>query len=462
MVRLDYMTDRVCPGTPVEVMSTVSGGRAPYRYRWTQNGVVIDTVAEVTHPVIDRDAVIRLLVTDQVGCTDTAEVRIDVPDHRVSFDPPSAVFPPLPVCATDLAAAINVRNVGTESVIIDSVRSARGLKLRVAAPFVVPVNNVVPVDVEVALLSVGMVDDTLIFLSTECGDVYRWPYRATRTGMAVLSALPIDFGAHLVCAEPVMHTAGVRIDNRSESAIRITGLEAGVMDGRVALVEETPMIPARSERTVLVRAAGRRIAGADLDSLRFTYESASCEGTITVPTSLRTIGMTIDHPVEISFDTVGSDAPVQLRSFTISTALIGAPRVVVASVDVDGPFTTTLASGSVLAHSKATPFVARLDPSQLTRDGLIEGAIRFTIDSCSTERVVRLRANVRTVSVDEELPTVDGQDDAVIALHDLRGACVWTGTMSALRSDRASVSPGVYVYILRHGTEVRTGRFISR
>ncbi len=462
--QLEVAINRVCKGTVVEILSTTINGRPPYKYKWLLNNVVADTSNDKFWPRIDSTSRIRLVVTDQGGCSDTAETFVYVPDQRLTMAPNQIALQSLPPCIDRIEQDIALRNFGTEDILIDSARSRRGTPFSLKTPIVIPASTLLGSSIVIRPSSVGQVRDTIDLFSRFCDVKFSIPVSFVRTEAKVVSALPVDFGTKLICKDTVEYSSDVRIDNRSDVAISISAVRGRTMGTNVQLVGGPIDIAPRESKLVTVIAPGRRIGGVENDSLTFSYSANECEGSITVAAILRTIGMTIDHPANVSFDTVYSNAPARTRSFNISTTLIGAPKIAVTGVVVDGPFTTTLRPGTELVVGKPTVVSVSLVPQEFQSDGLVTGAIRFTLDSCPTERVIEINALLRTVSVSEERTSEQPITEGTTDVFDIRGAAIRVSVpIGDVRELVESLPRGVYLIVSRSsdGTKTHVRRITS-
>lgn len=455
--------DRVCSGTVVEVTSLVSGGRLPYSYRWLKNGVVVDTVSDMVWPRIDSTTTIRLIVVDLNGCGDTADVQIFVPDHRLVLQPASLVLPPLTVCEQGFTSTITLRNDGLETVVIDSIITRTSISVAANLPIVVPAATAIPVQLVTSIKTVGAIRDTITFVTQTCNTRFTLPITGNKEEVKIISPLPLDLGAKIVCDTPTARYASVRIDNPSPFPVHVTGIVGRLFGSAISLVNGSVTIPSTSEQAITITTDIKRLPGVHTDSLTISYISEGCEGAITIPASLRVVGLSIDHPQTINFDTVLTSESGLSRTFTISVSLIGSTKTTVQNVRVDGPFTTTMSDGLILPHSRQTPVSVSIAPSQLTIDGEVNGTLTFSLDSCGADRSIDLKAFVRTVGVSEgstSVPPYETKGESHV--YDLRG--MWLGTFPAEPLQRFidGLASGVYVIINTHSGQLRTHRLICR
>ena len=463
LAQLLTMTPSVCRGTVVEITSAISGGRLPYSYRWFRNGIVIDTVADMVWPRIDSTSLVKLIVTDMNGCGDTADITITVPDNKLAIVPSRYVLPSLAVCEVSVAANITLRNEGLEKIIIDSVKSGTWLSVGTTLPIILAPASAQQIVLNIALKKVGTVVDTVVFVERLCGVRFKMPVSGNRYTPQVLSALPIDMGAKLVCDTPTVRKTSMRINNQSAYPIQILDVLGQKLGNGVSLANGPVIIPAASEQAIEISTLTKRLPGVFTDSLMFRYISQVCEGTLVVPTTMSTIGLTIDHPSSIYFDTVLTSQAENVRAFQIRHSLIGSSKTTVQSVRVDGPFTTSMKPGLIFYHGKQTQVTVTLVPSQFTSDGEARGALTYTLDSCHSERTITLSAIVRTVGVNDEQQNWFGDYTGEVRFYDLRGLLSAT-VMHNGSTELASINlpRGMYIAVGTNNGSVVTRRVIFR
>ncbi|MBK7185137.1 MAG: hypothetical protein IPH85_04285 [Ignavibacteria bacterium] len=455
--------DRVCTGTVVEVTSQLTGGRLPYTYRWLKNGTVIDTTSDMVWPRIDSTTSIRLMVTDLNGCSDTSDIVITVPDHRLVLDPPMLVIPPLTVCDASFTSGITLRNDGLETIVIDSLRSGSALAVSTDLPIIIPPASAIVWNVNVSAKATGLIKDSLIFISRLCNTRFKLPVQGSRETLRVMSSLPADLGAKIVCDTPTPRFASIRIDNPSPFPIQVTSVSGKQFGNNISLVNGPVTIPSTSEQAVQITTDIKRLPGVHTDSLTISFVSEGCEGALTIPLTMRVIGLSVDHPNVVSFDTVLTSEASLTRMFTINVSLIGSNKITTQNVRIDEPFTTTMTDGLVLPHGRQTSIGVSIAPSQISIDGEVKGKLRFSLDSCSTERTIDISAIIRTVSVNTEDPLYCPVDPASeFFVYDLRGMLVSHTTGVVQEEIVSGLSRGVYILVNVTAGHRRTQRLICR
>jgi hypothetical protein len=330
-------------------------------------------------------------------------------------------------------------------------------------PIVVPAATAIPVQLVTSIKAVGAIRDTITFVTQTCNTSFILPVTGSKEEVKIISPLPLDLGAKIVCDTPTSRYASVRIDNPSPFPVHVTGIVGRLFGTAISLVSGPVTIPSASEQAITITTDIKRLPGVHTDSLTISYISEGCEGAITIPASLRVVGLSIDHPHTINFDTVLTSESGLSRTFTISVSLIGSTKTTVQNVRVVGPFTTTMSDGLILPHSRQTPVSVSIAPSQLAVDGEVNGMLTFSLDSCGADRSIDLKAFVRTVGVSEGAPSLSPYEtDGESHVYDMRG--VWLGTFSAEPLQRFidGLASGVYVIVNTHSGQLRTHRLICR
>ncbi len=463
LAQLQTQMPSVCSGTVVEITSTIAGGRLPYTYRWVRNGIVIDTVSDMVWPKIDSTSLVKLIVTDMNGCGDTADVTISVPDNKLVIEPSRYVLPSLAICESAVAANITLRNDGIETIVIDSVKAGTWFTVGTTLPIILPPSSAQQIVLNLTVKKVGAVVDTVVFVERLCGVRFKMPVSGNRFAPRVLSSLPIDMGAMLVCDTPTARRTIVQIDNQSAYPIQILEVLGQKLGSDVSLINGPVIIPATSEQAVEINVLTKRLPGVFTDSLLISYISKECEGTLVLPATMSTIGLSIDHPSSLSFDTVLTSQTDKVRMFQIGHSLIGGTKTTVQSVRVDGPFTTSMKPGLIFYHGKQTQVTVTLAPSQFVTDGEVRGALRYTLDSCAHERSIALSAFVRTVGVNDERQHSFSDYLGEVRLYDLRGLLC----ANVMHDGSAELAPfnlpsGIYIAVATIKGRVITLRIISR
>lgn len=449
LIQLTTTTDRVCSGTVVEISSTIANGRVPYTYRWTRNGVVIDTLMAIVWPRVNASGVFRLVVADLNGCKDTADVAITVPDHQLTLLPSSLVMPDLAICEDQFTSIVELRNTGGEAIVIDSLLTGKSISARTRLPITILAGQTVSRSVVVTVKRIGAIGDTLTFLDQACNIASKIPLSGTRDVAKIVSTTPIDLGSQLSCDPVTTRQSSIRISNSSAFPIEVLSVTGKLLGADVILVNSPVTIAPRSEGIVPFSATIKRLPGTFSDTLTFVTSSVSCEGSLTTPITARVVGITIDLPSSIPFDSVRSSDQSRSKQFNISLSLVGAPNTTVGSVVVDGPFSTTMRNGLLLKHAKPTVVSVSTNPSQFTVAGNVAGSLTFTLDSCDRQYVIALSAYATIVDVDESDAASIDEFVGHASVYDVRGVFIRTFECDGTcRPDLEMLPTGVYLVVL--------------
>jgi len=463
LIQLITTAHRVCSGTVVEIGSTITNGRVPYTYRWTRNGVLIDTLMGIVWPRVNASGVFQLVVTDLNGCKDTADISITVPDQQLAIRPSTLVTPDLAVCEDQFATVVELRNTGSETIVIDSLWTGNSISAITQLPITVMAGQAESRNVIVTVRRIGALRDTITFFDQACNTGFKIPLSGTRDVSKVMSTMPVDLGAQLSCEPVTARQSSVRISNPSAYPVDVVSVSGKLVGADVALASSPFTIAPRSEGTVPFIATIKRLPGIFLDTLTFVTSSVSCEGLLIAAITARVVGITIDFPSSVSFDTVKSSDQARSKQFNVVLSLIGAPSTAVSSVEVVGPFTTTMQRGLALQHAKPSVVGVSVDPSQFTTSGVVVGSLAFTLDSCDRQYVVALSAIATIVSVDEsDQPSLDDFLGRA-AVYDVRGVFIRSFECDGTCRPGIEMLPrGVYLVVFTSTNGDVTRQLISR
>lgn len=466
----------VCPGTLVRVDALVTNGRPPYSYRWLSNGKLVDSLLEFLIIKLDTSSTIQLAATDLNGCSDTVQYRFTVPSTKVSMVPPAITLPALPVCNDASSMVVSITNPGAEEIVIDSMFT--GSKIAVAVnsglPLILAGGSTREVRFNIVAKATGAISDSIVLRERACKQRFKIVVNGVRPAFRVSSPLPVDLGAKIVCTTPTERTAKLRVDNASSYPIQIVRVAGRLLGEGFSVVDGPIDIPALADRTFSIVGAINRLPGAIQDTLRFTYISDDCEGTLSAPASLRVTGVSIDHPSIVTFDTVTVPSSSVTKQFGIDVSLIGAPRLTVRHVEISGPFTTTMSPGLEIVHGRTLSVPVTFDPTLLPNEVEASGELRFRLDSCVDERIIALRAYTRVVGVNSEqeleadvryisggIVQLSGFSGRA-RLYDVRGNVVADHSTNATESTVFNPhTSGVYILVLTDGSRMRTVTIIA-
>jgi len=458
---------KVCQGTTVDLTCVPTKGTPPFNYQWLKNGTSMNNPTEFVSARIDQQALYQVIMSDSSGCSDTADVTIKIYDLKAAVDPPSFAVPSLPTCVNLANKTYTIQNVGSDTIIVDSLVTGSMISAKAALPVVLPPGGKASIDVAVTIKATGTIRDDIAFMDKRCNWRYRTSVTGTRTIAKMFTKMPIDLGTKINCDTPTVRTVFVGINNPTVFPIQVAEVYSSVA-GTLVLLDNAVTIPPGADRTVSISMIPKIMTGTTVDTLSLVYLSDGCEGMFYVPLTLRESPLNLAHPKSVTFDTVRTSQQTVSKTFAITATLTGAKRTLVADVQITDPYTTSMQTGLVLQHNKPTNVVVSLAPSTLTKDGVVPGTLRFSLDSCATYYTIDLSATNVVVGVDEQPETdirlyaEDGSvylaaDEGVASVYDARGVRIAVVTLQGAITGNGrlianNLASGSYVVVYEQPT----------
>ena len=435
---------KVCQGTTVDLTCNPVKGTPPFNYQWLRNGLSMNNPTEFVSQRVDQQTTYQVIMSDSSGCSDTADITIKTYDLRAAIDPPSFAIPSMPTCANVAVKTYTIQNIGADTLQIDSIVTGAMITARAALPVLLPPGTKASIPVTITVKGLGTIRDDVVFMDSRCN----WRFRTTVTGTRLLAKvftkLPIDLGSKIECDTPTVRTVYVGINNPTAFPMQIAEVYSSTL-GTTAVLDNVVTIPPGSDKTVSISFVPKMTTGSAVDTLSLVYLSDGCEGTFSVPLTMKESALNLTHPASVAFDTVKTSQQVVNKTFNVTATLTGASRTTVADVRITEPYTTSMQPGLVLQHNKPTPITVSLAPSSLTKEGAVKGSLEFSLDSCVTTYRIDLSATNVIVSVDAEEETgfevssYDGAlyvraDEGLVHVYDARGGLVTRFTVNASES----------------------------
>ena len=359
-------TIKACVGEEIQLGGPTSGGRAPYRWRWSPITGLDDLTLERPTLRVTTEERYRVIVTDFNGCSDTAET----------------VIAPLP--APSAAAVDDISICTGTSVSIGDPTNDPSL-LYVWSPSAGLDDPLVPNP-----LASPTVRTTYTMVAydniTGCR-AYDTVVVAPFDGELQLSTTSLDFGLLNGCATDT--TLSLTISNGSGDTIAIRSIElpsgVGVDAGpdTVAPGQSAPLqLRYRPASTGTLAGEALIIYGPCDDTLRLDLQGAK-----------RGLAFTTPDTLDFGDLCVGSSRSLPM-SITLSSEGTGDGSVV--GVDLSGPFTTDIAAGETVQDGIPSTYTVTLTPSGV---GSLQQEMVLRLEPCGVERRVLLRANVVDVQM---------------------------------------------------------------
>lgn len=466
--KIDASATKLCIGSSVDLTCIPFKGQAPFNYQWFRNWSPLNNPTEMVSQRLEQPATFQVILSDATGCSDTAEITVKTYDLQAAIDPPSLALPPLTVCANPLSKSYTIRNIGTDTIKIDSILTGNSISVRTTLPVVIAPGGQASLMLTITVKGVGTIRDEIAFIDSRCLWRFRTAVTGTRPVAKIFSKLPFDLGTKIKCDTPTVRTVFVGINNPSTFPMQVVEVYSRYPRTKVWL-DGPATIPPGSDKTVPISILPDLDVNTATDTLSLIYLSDACEGKFYIPLTMRESSISLAYPQALSFDTVKTSQQVVNKTFSITPTITGAQRSVIADVQITEPFATTLQPGVSIQHNKATPVVVSIAPSSITQSGLIKGQLTFSIDSCLTTYTVDLSATNVLVGVDDQIETsatlnvvdgaiVVGAEEGVVYVYDMRGLVVATTNVGAENTGKAiirNLPSGAYVVVHQSGGSLR-------
>ena len=457
-----------CDGDSVRLTSTIVSGITPVFYRWFANGV---RMAESTSSVLVRptaNTTYSVVVTDPLGCTDTAAVSLRVRQARLQVSPTTIAVPKLAFCENTFVINPLIVNTGVDEVRITAAMASRLNIATAGLPIVIAAGQSRNVPMNITLDSSIAVLDTIRLMDDSCQRTWTIEIVGSRGDIEKTAAAPgPEFETALMCgAAADTLTSAISITNSTAVAaqIRTATTKRGYT---VAIPSASMTIGAKATRVIPVSVIGAFPLGYTDDTLNVVVRSLGCERTFTYSVVYGADGLTVATAKAIDFGEVQYNGPsdhaidydVTPKSDAIADAYI-------LELTVTGPFTTTMRKGMRLPVNQTSTYTARFNTRERP-EGEHLGAIEFRLDNCTDVTRIPLRAKSTTVSVDEEQdaqPLVFSVGGRIVVsateftramVYDVRGERVAAvNLLDGARTSIDGVAPGAYAVVLMRDDDV--------
>lgn len=448
-----------CVGDSVTIQADPRRGTPPFSMEWWVNGQDADVTETTLRFPIAENSVIRCVVTDKNLCTDTTEVFVRVRATQVQFVPPRVTVPEIAACIDYASMNVSVRNSGSDTAMLTSIDAtyAQAVIEGSENPFVVAPGEQRSMRIQVRLPIDMEVRDTLNIRDVRCGWVYQLPVEGRRGTLVADPVGGVDLGVIAACSDGANRTAVLRLRNGSPIAVTISQLRAEGVDSIAAAYPIS--VAGRGTAAIPVRLFGVRKALMSIPAIRAEYTSVGCEGSAAIPVRVSVAPYELSVPSILDFGVIRKGAPVVQRSLSVIPAMsTGLEQVEITTVAVTGPFEVTDLLGVRLRGGRATVASVAFKPLPTTANGEVLGSLAFSVDSCSAETTIPLRAWLDDgVSVQDgttqaarivysgatNTVTVQGVDACLLSFFDVQGRLVHTAQFSGVAVDVPAAVRGV-------------------
>ena len=469
-VTLAASQSRMCDGDTVRLTPSITGSMSPHTFFWFANG---RRLSESGGSLLDRPDVnttYMVIVTNPLGCSDTATVDVRVRQVRAQVSPAAIALPKLAFCETTFAINPLIVNTGVDEVRITKILASRLRIANTGLPIVIPPGQARNVPLNVTLDSSVTVLDTLRFMDDTCQRTWSIEIVGTRGDIVKTPTAPgPEFATALMCGNSADTLASaISITNSTAVAAQIR--TATTTRGfTVAIPSASMTIGAQATRVVPVSVIGAFPQGFTDDTLKVVVRSLGCERTFAYPVVYGADGLRVTTVKDIDFGEVQYNGPSDHAiDYDVTPESEALTEAYVMDLSVTGPFTTTMRKGMRLPVKQATTFTARFNTRERP-EGEHLGAIEFRLDNCTDVTRIPLRAKSTTVGVDDEqalaaIPQVFTTAGRIIVdpsrflramVYDLRGERVATVQLQqGSRTSIEGVAPGMYAVVLMREDDV--------
>jgi hypothetical protein len=459
---------RVCDGDTVRMTPAITGSMSPHTLFWFANG---RRLSESSGALVDRPDVnttYMVIVTNPLGCSDTATVDVRVRQVRAQVSPAAVALPKLAFCENTFVINPLIVNTGVDEVRITKIRASRLSVASTGLPIIIPPGQSRNVPLNVTIDSSVVVLDTVRFMDDTCQRTWEVVITGQRGDIMKTPTSPgPEFETALMCgnsADTLVSAISITNSTAVAAQIRTATTKKGFT---VAIPSAAMTVGAQATRVVPISIVGAFPQGYTDDTLNVVVRSLGCDRTFTYPVVYGADGLRVTTVKDIDFGEVQYNGPSDHAiDYDVTPASDAIDEAYVMDLTVTGPFTTTMRKGMRLPVKQATTFTARFNTRERP-EGEHVGAIEFRLDNCTDVTRIPLRATSTTVSVDDEqvsMPQVFSSGGRIIVepsvfvramVYDLRGERV--ATVQFLDGGRTAidgVAPGVYAVVLMRDDDV--------
>lgn len=467
-VAITPSTLAMCDGDTVRVTASITAGITPVLFRWFANGV---RLSESTSSILARPVVnttYSVIVTDPLGCTDTATVTIRVRQARLQISPNTVSLPKLAFCETSFTINPLIANTGVDEVRITSITSSRVKVASTGLPIVLAPGQARNVPFTITLDTSIVVADTVRFMEDSCSREWTIEIVGNRGQLVQTgSATGPEFATALMCGNATdTLTSAISLTNTTMVAalIRTTTSRRGYT---VTIPSNAATVGSQSTRSIPLTVVGAFPKGFTDDTIDVSLRSLGCDRTFSYPVVYAADGLTVTTVEGIDFGEVQYQGPADhAQTYDVEPRSTALTDAYVLDLTITGPFTTTMRKGMRLPVNQATTFTARFNTRERP-EGEHLGALEFRLDNCTDVTRIPLRAKTTTVSVDDDLSDqsriystggrimITTTEFTRAMIYDIRGERIamvhlHTGAPTSIEG----VAPGAYAVVLMRDDDV--------
>ncbi len=370
-----------CKDTVVTLSVSVTGGTAPYKFKWSrvESGPEYIDVDTARAPKVNPPSTSRyeVVVTDAMGCVSKDTVRIAIVDPKPTVPAAVVDFGVLDACEATKDADVVITNPMPYELRVDAFASdIASIVTSLSPPPIIPANGSITLSVRISPTQVGVTTGTLRFSGSPCSWSISVPYRVEKARLtAAVSPSTLGFGASADC-EPVQRDTTVVIRNGSPDPMTVSVGTVSPNGQPFTIISPTTSTVIAPNDTLVVIIRYAPTGSASFSAVAsFPFTAGSCSDTLNVNLNATRSAVTIvsapsivdvgtlggcqdavdtvltltnsgDVPVTVTLPTLAGVAftPPGPLALAVGTSVVVAVRITPAA---QGPFSSV---GSLLAE----------------------------------------------------------------------------------------------------------------
>lgn len=300
----------MCVNGAVRLTANVSGGTAPYKYKWRRQEAGPTYIDDDTlrSPTVNPNTTSNYIVTvtDVNGCTGVDTVRVNVTDPRPTASPTLVDFGTLDACQSSKTATMRVKNPMPYPIsITGSTPDGSGIAVQTDLTGGVLVNagDSALITLVATPTNTGVTNGSIILSGDPCGWKLTVNYRITKSNSAAtITPSVLDFGSAVNCT-PVTRDSFAVIRNSGTDPLTV---QPGTVDAPFSIVAPTVATTIAPGDTLRVTIRYNPTADGTFSSVAtFPYTSGACVDTFRVTTRGTRSSVSVDAtPTTIDFGTL--------------------------------------------------------------------------------------------------------------------------------------------------------------
>lgn len=300
----------MCVNGAVRLTANVSGGTAPYKYKWRRQEAGPTYIDDDTlrSPTVNPNTTSNYIVTvtDVNGCTGVDTVRVSVTDPRPTASPTLVDFGTLDACQSSKTATMRVKNPMPYPIsITGSTPDGSGIAVQTDLTSGVLVNagDSALITLIATPTNTGVTNGSIIVSGDPCGWKLTVNYRITKSNSAAtITPSVLDFGSAVNCT-PVTRDSFAVIRNSGTDPLTV---QPGAIDAPFSIVAPTVATTIAPGDTLRVTIRYNPTADGTFSSVAtFPYTAGACADTFRVTTRGTRSSVSVEAtPTTIDFGTL--------------------------------------------------------------------------------------------------------------------------------------------------------------